>query len=1080
MHIRTLLTTISVFAVCAANVYAIEDVLPDWQNPEVFQKNRLPMRATFVTDQQKTLSLNGIWKFQFNLTPENLDPDFAGIKYDDGSWGNIPVPGMWELNGYGDPVYLNVGYAWRGHYKNNPPYVPMEENHVGRYRKNFNIDKSWIGKQICLYIGSATSNVRVWVNGKEAAYSEDSKLEARFDITKFVKAGDNLIALEIYRWCDGTYLEDQDFWRLSGIARGVYVYTRESKRIEDVHIRAEMDGKFSVVAEVTPGTSSVDFEVLDANGTEVAEFSEAVAKKYEVSQTGSAVVRSVRKVSSPELWSAETPNLYTLRVTAKDKKGITESTSVKFGFRTVEIKDRQLLVNGKPVLIKGVNRHEMSPYGGYVVSEAEMLKDIRIMKELNINAVRTSHYPNDPLWYSLCDKYGLYITDEANVESHGMGYGKESLAHREDFRNAHLIRNQRMVMRDYNHPSVIVWSLGNEAGNGKNFEDCYTWIKAYDNSRPIHYERAQRAWNTDIFCPMYYSPDDCVEYLENNPDKPLIQCEYAHAMGNSMGNFKEYWDIIRKYPLYQGGYIWDFVDQALLWPSDAAKTGSDHFFAFGGDFNEYDPSDGSFNCNGVIAADRTLHPHAYEVRYQYRSILTSLDNSGRPEEKILTGATERRVNIYNENFFKDLSQYRMLWEVKVGGRAVLSGVVDDLNVEPQQTVSVGLGFSSKDIVDAVSVAQKPDEDVFLNVKYILKKSDGILPAGFETAYDQMVIYKAPSKAFAVGSAYAGPMKPVVEKDGKIILGGMFSSAGTAAANISEWEAEFSKTSGLLEVYRINGEQLIASPMSPSFWRAPVENDMGNRSYKNSAVWRNPELKVEDFRTESMDDKYIITVTYSPIGDFAKVSMKYCIYPDGSMAISETMKDAGNLAKAPELFRYGMRLAMPGKFSEIDFYGKGPWENYSDRNSAALIDHYSQSVDEQYHYAYVRTQESGTKTGLKWFKVMSDSGMGIEITSDAVFSASALPFSIEDLDVSVTEPRPRKNTTNEQAGIARHSLDIVNKAFIGNRSQGKTYVNFDLIQRGLAGIDSWYRQPLEPYRLHAAEREFSFVIRPVTE
>ena len=573
------------------------DKMEPWQDPNVFEENRLPMAATFVTDQQKTLTLNGVWKFKWNETIEGRTKGFEAVDYNDTDWGTIPVPGMWELNGYNDPIYLNVGFAWRGHYENNPPYPPTEHNYVGQYRRMFNVDKSWIGKQICLCIGSATSNVRVWVNGKMVGYSEDSKLEARFDLTKYVKAGENLIALEIFRWCDGSYLEDQDFWRLSGIARGVYVYTRERERIEDVNIIAGMDGNFTVNAKVTKGVRNVRVAVIDRNGNQVA-YREATPVK------GEAILNGM--VQNPDLWSAEIPNLYTLKVTASDRKNVVESTSIDFGFRTVEIKNAQLLVNGQPVLIKGANRHEMNADKGYVVSEEDMINDIRIMKELNMNAVRTCHYPNDPRWYALCDKYGLYVVDEGNIESHGIGYGDKTLAKRPDYKAAHLIRDQRMMRRDFNHPSVIIWSLGNEAGFGDTFVACYDWLKANDPTRPVQYERAEKASQNDIICPMYASPKWCEDFAKGNPDRPLIQCEYAHAMGNSMGNFKEYWDLIRKYPNYQGGFIWDFVDQALRWPSN--EGGTDHIFAFGGDFNEYDPSDGSFNCNGVIAADRTLHP----------------------------------------------------------------------------------------------------------------------------------------------------------------------------------------------------------------------------------------------------------------------------------------------------------------------------------------------------------------------------------------------------------------------------------------------------------------------------------------
>ncbi len=484
--------------------FSASAAVDDWQNPAVFEINRLPMAATFVTDQQEAISLNGTWKFHWSDDPSGRVAGFEKTAFDDAAWDNIPVPGLWELEGYGDPLYLNIGYSWRGHYTNNPPIVPTEHNHVGEYRRTFSVPDTWKGKQICLCIGSATSNVRVWVNGKEVGYSQDSKLEARFDITKYVKAGaENLIALEIFRWCDGSYLEDQDFWRFCGLARDTYVYTREQRRIEDVHVKGSMGGDLEVETEVTPGITNVHYSVLDGKGETILEFDTPVARKYEVSENGNVLLRASKKVSFPSLWSAETPSLYTLKVAATDRKGVRESTSVRFGFRTVEIKNSQLLVNGKPVLIKGTDRHELSPSAGYIVTEADMINDIKVFKELNINAVRTSHYPNDPRWYDLCDEYGIYVVDEGNIESHGMGYDPaKTIANRTEYLEAHLSRDQRMVRRDFNHPSVIIWSLGNEAGNGTNFYACYDWIKAYDPSRPVQYERAELERNTDIFCPM--------------------------------------------------------------------------------------------------------------------------------------------------------------------------------------------------------------------------------------------------------------------------------------------------------------------------------------------------------------------------------------------------------------------------------------------------------------------------------------------------------------------------------------------------------------------------------------------------
>ena len=1023
-----------------------------WQDPNVFEENRMPMHATFVTEQQKTLSLNGLWKFNFNESVEGRTTGFEAPAYDDSSWGRMPVPGMWELNGYGDPLYLNIGYAWRGHYRNNPPYPPAEKNHVGQYRRTFSIDKSWIGTQICLCIGSATSNVRVWINGKPAGYSEDSKLEARFDITKLVRAGENTIALEVFRWCDGSYLEDQDFWRFSGIARGIYVYSRPKDQIVDVRLTAGMDGSFSTDVQVTPGIKMVQVRVLDREGRVVT----GAALDY-VTKFAKYKVSFVGKVEGAQPWSAEVPYLYTMEVSAFDGNSLIERTSIPFGFRTVQIRDGQLLVNGQPVLIKGADRHEISPERGYVVSEAEMLRDIRIMKELNINAVRTCHYPDDPLWLSLCDKYGLYVVDEANIESHGMGYGKESLAHRPDFKAAHLVRDQRMVMRDINHPSVIIWSMGNEAGDGENFTACYNWIKSFDPTRPVQYERAEGGANTDINCPMYATPRECERMVSGRPAKPLIQCEYAHAMGNSMGNFKEYWDLIRKYPCFQGGFIWDFADQGIRWSVD--DPGTDHIIAYGGDFNEYDPSDGSFNCNGVIAADRQLHPHAYEARYQMRNILTTSSDPASGE-----------IQVYNEHFFKSLYQYRLMWTLVADGEPFASGSVENLKVRPQETATVRLKFP-----------ELPEDasEIFLNVSYLLKSQDGILPAGTEVAYDQIVV-RENRRPFVPGSAKAeGGVLSFEEKGGSFVFAGSFSYPSATCDGASGWEAVFSKESGTLASYKVNGSEMMAGPLLPQFSRAVTENDMGARLHQKMNAWRYQTFKPKSVSVAPAGDGYVIKTVYNPVADgAARVEMTYVVRPDGSIEGTESLKDEGKLSSAPDLFRFGMEFQMEGRYSTLDFYGRGPWENYCDRNSGAMVGRYIQSVDEQYHYGYVRPQESGTKTDLRYFRILNPAGTGLEISSPGLFSASALPFPINLMDCAENGTPQRANKTNVQAGEARHSLELKKHAFEGNRSKGITYVNFDLRQMGVGGNNSWGALPLEEYLIHPKEMQFSFVIRPV--
>ena len=996
---------------------AAQTKMEPWQDPNVFEENRMPMRATFVTDQQQTLSLNGLWKFHFNPTIEGRLRGFEAVGFDDTAWDEIPVPGLWDLNGYCDPMYLNVGYPWRGHYENNPPYPATEHNYVGQYRRTFTIDKSWIGKQICLNIGSATSNVRVWVNGKMVGYSEDSKLEARFDLTKYVHAGENTIALEIFRWCDGTYLEDQDFWRFAGIARGVEVYTREKERIEDVHVTGWADGRLKVHVEVTRGIEGVNMEVLGHSGFDNIHIDGIKPKK--------GVIDIDEEIFEPALWSAETPNLYTLRVLAYTKKGIAESLEILFGFRTVEIVGNQLLVNGKPILIKGADRHELSPTGGYNVTEAEMVRDIRIMKELNINAVRTCHYPDDPRWLALCDKYGLYVVDEGNIESHGMGYGPATLGRNPLFAAAHLVRDSRMVQRDFNHPSVIVWSMGNEAGDGPNFEACYDWIKAYDPSRPVQYERAltrngESHRYTDIYCPMYASPDDILRYLQKGT-KPFIQCEYAHAMGNSMGNFKEYWDIARREPGCQGGFIWDFVDQALRWPSD--KPGTDHIYIFGGDLNDYDPSDGSFNCNGVIAADRTLHPHAYEVRYQYRNILTT------------AGDEPGVVNIYNENFFTDLSRYRLVWTLEADGKPFRTGTVEKLDVAPQATKTVDLGIGAR-----------PEEGrvITLTIRYQLKEAEPLLPAGFEVAYDQLVLADDPAP-LPVGTSEPVPgTVKAGETASAYTFSGTLDRLGTLCARYATWEVTIDKNLGALTSYKLDGKEMISEPMMPCFDRALVENDLGARFQNRFALWRNIQFQVASIAAKPVGNACQVDVAFAPIDGKGIVKVAYLVDPRGTVAVSESLEDAGGLSEAQYLFRFGMRFAMPGQYSDLDFFGLGPWENYADRHSAALLGRYRQRVE----------------TGMRWLNILDESGTGLKLCAPTPFSASALPFSLEDLDTHV------------------HSLELKAKAHENERSRGTTYVHMDLAQMGVGGVTSWGTWPLKEYLLPAKPYDFVFTLSPV--
>jgi len=981
---KHLISTLAAICICLTS-FASED----WQNPDVNSRSREPMHAYFHSNWEKT-SLHGVWKFKWYESPQERSLDFFKTTVNDSDWDNMPVPGLWELNGFGDPIYVNIGYAWRGHYENNPPFVPDEHNYVGQYRRCFDFDPAWAGKDIFLHIGSATSNLRVWINGKEAGYSEDSKLEAEFNITKYLKKGSNLIALEIFRWCDGSYMEDQDFWQFSGIARESFIVAKSKARIEDIRVYADANGDYAFDASATAGVKYLKYYI----------------DQKEVEPKG--------HIQNARLWSAEEPNLYQLKVEAYSAKGISETATLCFGFRTSEIKDGQLLLNGKPILVKGVNRHELNAFSGYIVSEEDMINDIKIMKQLNINAVRTCHYPNDPRWYELCDRYGLYVVDEANNESHGMGYAEKALAKNPLYKSTVLERVQRMVLRDINHPCVIIWSLGNESGSGENFDNAYRWLKNYDATRPVQYERAYEKYSmmddavsSDIFCPMYFPVRYVEKYGEKDHPVPFIMCEYAHAMGNSMGAFKEYWDLARSQRQNQGGFIWDFADQALYWPSKAEDT--DHIFAFGGDFNSYDDSDNSFNCNGVIAADRSLHPHAFEVAYQYRNILSKAND-------VQNGCIE----VFNENFFTDLNKYILVWNIEADGEKVLQGSISDLNIAPQNAKTIKLGYNKEDL-DAI------EGEMYLNIEYQLKKKDALLEAGTIVAYDQIPLRLTDCK----------------EPGAKI---------GT-----STWAARFDQETGALCSYTINGKELISEPVMPCFARPLTENDCG--AYYNIRLkpWLYPEFK----RTQSGYE----------IEGLCKIDVKYDIAPDGCITITEHIFDIN--PAAPDMLRFGYEFAMGGQYSNLEFFGNGPFENYQDRKSAAKVDCYSQRVEDQYHWGYVRPQESGNHTDIKWMRITDDSGCGFEITSDVRFSGSALPVGRRDIDMSITGGG-RYNAQGDQ----RHSNELKKFAHYSDRSNGKTYIHVDLKQAGVAGEDSWQAQPLEEYRIHPEEMTFTITLSPV--
>ncbi len=1001
----------------------------EWLDPEVNAVNRAPMHANYFAyesadaamkgEKAKSanyMTLNGTWKFFWVPNADQRPTDFWKVGFNDKGWNDMQVPAVWELNGYGDPIYVNTGYAWRNQFQNNPPEVPTQNNHVGSYRREILVPADWKGKDIIAHFGSVTSNMYLWVNGRYVGYSEDSKLEAEFDLTPYLKPGqENLIAFQVFRWCDGTYLEDQDFFRFSGVGRDCYLYARNKKRIQDIRVTPDLDeaykdGSLSVKLNLK-GSGNVDLELLDATGKQVAT---ATAK-------GSGNV--LMNVENPHKWTAETPYLYTLRATLQ---GSNEVIPVKVGFRKIELKGDQILVNGKAVLFKGADRHELDPDGGYVVSPERMIQDIQVMKKFNINAVRTCHYPDDNLWYDLCDKYGIYVVAEANVESHGMGYKEKTLAKNTAYAKAHMERNQRNVQRGFNHPSIIFWSLGNEAGFGPNFEACYRWIKNEDPSRAVQYEQAHGNEFTDVDCPMYAGYEHMEKYgKRTDAKKPLIQCEYAHAMGNSQGGFKEYWDLIRKYPNLQGGFIWDFVDQSVHWKGKDGVT----IYAYGGDFNRYDASDKNFCDNGLISPDRVPNPHMYEVGYFYQNIWTTPADLKNGE-----------VNVYNENFFRDLSAYYMDWEVLANGKVIRTGRVEDLNVAPQQTAKVKLNIGKT----------CECKEWLLNVKYRLKNREGLLPAGYAVAKDQFVLnpYKAPSMELknteSVNVATVVPQ--VQENDWRYLI-----------VNGENFRLEFDKHSGYLSRYNVAGVEMMNEDavLAPNFWRAPTDNDFGAGLQQKFAAWKNPGLKLTSFKWETVGDQVQVNAEYDMKNVSARLNLTYVINNKGAVKVTQKMT-ADQQAKVSSMFRFGMQMQMPKSFETIEYYGRGPIENYSDRNHVTDLGLYRQSVDEQF-YSYIRPQETGTKTDIRWWKQLNSAGRGLQIVAEAPFSASALHYTIESLDDGWDKGQS-------------HSPEV--------KQADLTNLCIDKAQMGLGCVNSWGAWPLKQYQLPYGDYEFTFILTPV--
>lgn len=1032
----------------------------EWHDLQVNEINRLPLHTMHFAydpndfpgtgaeylDKKKSmnyLSLEGTWKFNWVANADERPTDFYKTDLDDSKWNNIQMPGNWEMLGYGQPEYVNVGFAWRGHFDQQPPAVPTKDNHVGSYRREINIPSNWDGKRVIAHFGSVTSNIYLYVNGKFAGYAEDSKVAAEFDITPFLKKGKNLIAFQTFRWCDGSWCEDQDFWRLSGPARENYLYARsKDHRLLDVRVETELknnykDGFLNITAKVQ-GNTLAYFGLYDPDGKEVIvtgtdNVRNGVAK-YQLR------VKNVRK------WSAETPNLYTLVVSPIQNGGMYlpyEIVQVKVGFRKVEIKNKQFLVNGQPVLLKGADRHEIDPDEGYNVSEQRMIQDIMMMKRMNINAVRTSHYPNDPRWYDLCDKYGLYVVAEANQESHGFQYGDDAAAKKPEFAKQIMERNQHNVSMFYNHPSIVTWSMGNETVMGDNFLQAYKWIKSQDKTRPVQYEQARRGEGTDIFCPMYYPVSACEKYAKDpNSPMPLIQCEYNHTMGNSGGNLSDYWDLIRKYPILQGGFDWDFVDQALhrniVKPMSILpyKMNNEELrkieYCYGGDYNKYDPSDNNFNCNGIIGPDRQMNPHAYEVAYQYQNIWAKMVNAETGE-----------VSVHNENFFRDLSNYALAWSLEEDGVETQNGTIADLDVPAQQTKNFTIPYDKSKI---------KGKEVFLNIDFHLKEAEPLLTAGQVMAYAQLpVVTKQAcsgdcSKMLAQGHGKK-KMKLAAKKDNVV------------AVTTPNLTFKIDRSTGLISEYAYNGKSLLGEggTLKPNFWRAPTDNDMGAGLQKKFKAWKNPQMNLKNIDVKK--DKKTNSVTILTSFDMPEVQgqmdITYVVFANtGAVKVTEDFK-ATEGAKVSDMFRFGMLMQMPYTMEKSNYYGRGPIENYSDRKDCMRIGVYTDDADNQY-FPYIRPQESGTKSDIRWWKQTDATGLGLQVKSCTPFYASAIHFDTEELD---------DGDDKEQ----RHSFDLKKSKF--------TNLFLDSAHMGVGGENSWGAWPLEKYRVHYGNKTFTFTLIP---
>ena len=1010
-----------------------------YESEALAQQSQSP-KANAKAKSTRYMSIEGKWKFHWVESANERPTDFYTLKYDDSKWGTMPVPGIWELNGYGDPIYVNNHYAWRSDWTGEPPVVQDKGNHVGSYRRPFTIPADWKGENVYIHIGSATSNLTLYVNGKYVGYSEDSKVAAEFDITKYITPGkENLIAMQVMRWCDGSWNEDQDFWRLCGIARECYLYARPQAHIDDVFITPDLtnnynDGKLSIKL-TAPAAAGKTYKVqlFDPSGKDVTplQVGDLTIKKDGV---GTAEIL----VPNPQKWTAETPNLYNLCISLYDGSKLLECIPQRVGFRKVEIKNQQLLVNGQPILIKGVDRHELDPDGGYVVSVDRMIQDIQVMKQLNVNAVRTSHYPNDPRWYELCDEYGIYVTAEANIESHGMGYGEKSLGKDPRFHDMHIERQRHNIYVLKNHPSIIVWSLGNEAGYGKNFEDSYDFVKAYDSSRPCQYEQAGNWGKTDIYCPMYADYGHCERYCKEGNARPLIQCEYSHTMGNSAGGFKEYWDLIRRIPNYQGGYIWDFIDQGLRGKS---KITGKPIWTYGGDYGRFPASDNNFNCNGVINPDREPNPHAYEIQYYYQNIWATL-----------VDAKAGKVEIYNENFFRPLDYAKLSYDIVVDGKKIAEAQDASLPViAPQKKATIEIAA----IKNAFTNEEYKGKEILVNFEFKQNTNDPLLKVGTVIAHQQFELTPYTFPTVEVITA-----QPVADKKAKTTPAGVTldDRAVFAVLSANGVKVTFNKRTGYVAYIDVDGTPMMTddAELIPDFWRACTDNDFGAGMQNRLAAWQHPRLERKGFNIKQDGANYVVTADYNIQAVEANVKLTYTMTPTGQLVVKQELTTNPEAKNMPQLLRFGMQMQMPKEFSQIEYYGKGPHENYIDRNNSQNLGVWKQTVAEQF-WGYVRPQETGTKTQVRYCNITNKAGKGLRFEGVEPLEMQALNYTEDDL-------QPARNKAQW------HSGDLIERPF--------TDLHIAARSMGVGCVNSWGAWPRQEYQMPYKDYTYTYIISPV--